>query len=685
MNKIVWQRLTAIISLIALILIVYAQVLHFGFVNIDDSVYVTRNTHVLDGLSFRSIAWAFTSTYAGFWHPMTWLSLMADAQLYGTWAGGYHLTNLLLHIASSLLLFAIFHKMTGAFWKSLLVAALFALHPLHVESVAWIAERKDVLSAFWGMLTIYAYVWYVENPGIKRYLLVLVLFVLGLMSKPMLVTLPFLLLLMDYWPLCRISFGLNGCNIENLQDKSFIVSKTASIKRLILEKIPLFILIIPISIVTFFAEHQFGGVESLKSFPIDMRISNAIMSYIRYIEKTIFPLKLSLYYPYPDMWPLWQVILAGSAIALISILAIRKLARYPYFTVGWLWYMGTLVPVIGLIQIGKHAMADRYSYIPLIGLSIILAWGVPDLFRRLHCKKRLLSIGSILIILVLSVLSWQRCQLWGDSYALWNDVLKNYQVAYAYNYRGLVFAEKGQYHMAIINFNSALQLNKKYVHALNNRALVYQAIGRYSDALKDYNQALNFQPQYADAYYNRGSFHLQSGQLDAAIFDFTKAINIDPEMADVFNNRGIAWGMKGQYEKSLADFNKALRINRKLAEAYCNRGKVYNIYKQYPLAVNDFTEALNIKPQYAAAYFNRGESFIYLGKHNDAIRDFRQVLNINAHYVPALSHLGNLLKDMKRYDESSVQYKKILQIKPDDQDALSALRRLRDLKRNDFK
>jgi protein O-mannosyl-transferase len=222
MNKIIWQRPAAVISLIALIFIVYAQVLHFGFVNIDDSVYVTSNAHVLDGWSLKGIAWAFTSTYAGFWHPMTWLSLMADTQLYGTWAGGYHLTNLLLHIVSSLLLFAIFHKMTGAFWKSLLVAALFALHPLHVESVAWIAERKDVLSAFWGMLTIYAYVWYVENPGIKRYLLVLILFVLGLMSKPMLVTLPFLLLLLDYWPLRRITFRLKECNIENPLDKSFI-------------------------------------------------------------------------------------------------------------------------------------------------------------------------------------------------------------------------------------------------------------------------------------------------------------------------------------------------------------------------------------------------------------------------------------------------------------------------------
>lgn len=236
MNRISWQRITAIISLVALIFIVYAQVFHFGFINIDDSVYVIRNTHVLDGLSFGGVVWAFTSTYAGFWHPITWLSLMVDTQVYGTWVGGYHLTNLLLHVVSSLLLFAIFHKMTGAFWKSVLVAALFALHPLHVESVAWIAERKDVLSAFWWMLTIYGYVCYVENPGIKRYLLVLVLFFLGLMSKPMLVTLPFVLLLLDYWPLCRISFRWENRNIGNPQDKCFMPSKTASIRRLILEK-----------------------------------------------------------------------------------------------------------------------------------------------------------------------------------------------------------------------------------------------------------------------------------------------------------------------------------------------------------------------------------------------------------------------------------------------------------------
>ena len=277
-NKISWQRLTTIILFIALIFIIYYQVLHFGFANIDDSVYVTQNSHVLGGLSAEGLKWAFTSTFAGFWHPITWLSLMLDAQIYGSWAGGYHLTNLLLHVLSSLMLFMIFRRMTGSFWRSGFVAALFALHPLHVESVAWIGERKDVLSAFWGMITIYAYIYYAERPGIKRYLLFFIFFFLGLMSKPMLVTMPFLLLLLDYWPLDRIFFRVKSSEIITSDKKGFVIPKPASIRRVILEKIPLFILIIPISIVTFFAERKFGALPSMESFPLNMRIYNALIS-----------------------------------------------------------------------------------------------------------------------------------------------------------------------------------------------------------------------------------------------------------------------------------------------------------------------------------------------------------------------------------------------------------------------
>jgi protein O-mannosyl-transferase len=693
MNKIIWQQVTAIISLIALILMVYSQVVQFGFANIDDSVYVTQNSYVLGGLSAEGLKWAFTSTFAGFWHPITWLSLMLDAQIYGSWAGGYHLTNLLLHVLSSLMLFMILHRTTGSFWRSGFVAALFALHPLHVESVVWIGERKDVLSAFLGMLTIYAYVYYIEHPGIKRYLLILIFFLLSLMSKPMLVTIPFVLLLLDYWPLDRISFNFKSSDVTTSDENSFVVSKTASVRRVILEKIPLFILIIPISMVTFFAEKKIGALSSMESLTLDMRFYNALISYIRYIEKTILPINLSVYYPHPGTWPAWQVMIAASIIILLSVLVFGKMTRYPYLTVGWLWYLGTLVPVIGLIQVGSFSMADRYTYIPLIGLFIMFVWGIPDLMRRLPYKKAVLSFGALLLIIVFLILSWQRCKLWGDNYLLWNDVLKKYNIysignfkekntiAFAYNFRGICYAEKGNYRQAVDDYNVALKINSQYKEALNNRANAYRMIGQNDLALKDFKQIITINPKFADAYYNRGLLYLEINHLDNALADFTTAINVDPNMADYFNNRGVALRLKGEYEKSFADFNQALKLNKNFAEAYFNRGMIFQIHRRYFPAIVNYTEALRIKPTYADARFRRGTVFASLGKYDQAIKDFNHIIQIDSKHIDALKNLGIVLKNMKRYEESSIQFKKILQIKPNDPEALKNLKEIGELKK----
>jgi protein O-mannosyl-transferase len=691
MNKISWKRVSVIISFIALIFIIYTQVLHFGFANIDDSVYITQNSHVLGGLSAEGFKWAFTSTFAGFWHPITWLSLMLDAQIYGSWAGGYHLTNLLLHLASSIMLFMIFHRMTGSFWRSGFVASLFAIHPLHVESVAWIGERKDVLSAFWGMLTIYAYVCYVENQSVKRYLLVFVLFFLGLMSKPMLVTLPFVLMLLDYWPLQRISFRFRSSDVMGTDKKSFIIAKKASVRRVIIEKVPLFILIIPISMVTFFSERKFGALPTAASFPLDMRIYNALVSYVRYIEKTLLPVNLSVYYPHPGMWPVWQVMIAGSIIILLSVWVFRKTTCYPYLTVGWLWYLGTLVPVIGFIQVGPCSMADRYTYIPLIGLFIMFAWGVPDLVRRFPYKKAVLSFGALLLIIILSVLSWQRCKLWGDNFLLWDDVLKKYnissisnikekhKIAFAYNFRGVGYAEKGNYRQAIEDYNVALKINNQYGEALNNRANAYGMIGQNDSALLDFAQLITVNPKFADAYYNRGGLYLTIGDLDKAINDFTEAIKIDPNMADAFNNRGVAFRFKRQYEKSFADFNQALKLNKNFAEAYFNMGMIFQTQKQYFPAIANFTEALRIKPAYIDALFSRGVAFAFLGKYEHAMEDFNSVMQIDPKNIAAIKNMGIMFKNMKRYEESSVEFKKILLIKPNDPETLKNLKEIEEL------
>lgn len=575
------KMLVICLLLTGVLLLVYGQVIHFSFANIDDQLYVTQNALVQNGINLNGIVRAFTSSQVANWHPLTSLSLMIDYDIYGLNAGGYHLTNLVFHIINTLLLFLLLNKMTGAVYRSLFVAALFGLHPLHVESVAWVSERKDVLSTFFWLLTIWAYVLYVKNPGIKRYIVVIVFFALGLMSKPMVVTLPFVLLLLDHWPLNRYDCG----------------------KNLVIEKIPLFILTIASAVVTYMVQNQAGAVVKLERFPLDMRIYNAIVSYARYIEKAILPLNLSVYYPHPGMWPLWQVFLAGSLLVFGCVFVWMKSERHPYLPVGWLWYLGTLVPVIGVVQVGNQAMADRYSYIPLVGLFIIFAWGGAELMKKYPYKKVILGFASILMIVALSILSWQRCQVWGNNISLWDDVLKQYKIALAYNSRGGGYAEKGNHKQAIEDYNTALSI-KSDAEFYGNRGNAYASIMQYEKAFKDYRDALKIKPDYADGYYNRGLLYLETGKYDAAVSDFSSAVKHDPDMADAFLSRGVAFGSQKQYEKALADFNQALNINRNFFQAHYNRGMVHNIYQRYDLAVADFQAALSIQPDHAGAKRN---------------------------------------------------------------------------------
>jgi len=573
--------------LITCILIVYGQVINQNFINIDDGLYVTGNLHVQNGFTLNNVFWAFTTTTVANWHPLTWLSFMIDHEIYGLRAAGYHFTNLLFHLVNTCLLFLILNRMTGSVKKSGFVAALFALHPLHVESVAWVSARKDVLSAFFWLLTIWAYNLYVTRPNIKRYFFVLAFFALGLMAKPMVVTLPFILILLDYWPINR-----------------FARNQTTNETFLIMEKIPLLILTIFSCVVTYIAQKHAGAVASADAFPLDGRIANAIVSYAGYIGKTLWPNDLSAFYPHPGIWLFGKVFLSGFFLLISSLLVLFSSRRYPYLAVGWLWFLGTLVPVIGLVQVGDQAMADRYTYIPLIGLFIMIVWGVPDIVKQLPYRKIILSCGSILIIITLSILSWQRCQLWGDKVALWDDVLKNNKVAFAYNIRGLGYADQGQYQRAIQDYNDALIIKSDFAEAYSNRANAFGAIGQRERAFHDFDRAIRLRPNYADAYYNRGILYKEIGHYEQAITDFTMAINIQSDMADAFNNRGITFGLKKQFGKALADFNQALSINRNFFHAYYNRGIVYKIYKKYDLAIADFTEALRIKPDYADAARN---------------------------------------------------------------------------------
>ena len=391
-------------------LAVYWQVQNYDFVNFDDNDYVYDNRHVQDGLTLKSIIWAFTNIHASNWHPVTWLSHMMDYQLYGMNPGRHHLTNLLFHIANTLLLFLVFRKMTDSLWQSGFVAALFALHPLHVESVAWVSERKDVLSTFFWMLTMWSYIWYVEHPAVKRYILVVLFFALGLMSKPMLVTLPFVLLLLDFYPLNRFQ-SQQPKGSANAQQRSIAL-------RLILEKIPLFVLVAMSSAMTFYAQKHGKTVASLEVIPLKSRVANALVSYVSYIIKTIYPSKLAVLYPHPGILPWWQIAGACLLLVTISFLAIRVVKQSPYFVVGWLWYLGTLVPVIGLVQVGIQSMADRYTYVPLIGIFIIIVWGIPELVAQWRYRKICLATLATVVLTILMAMTWKKVGYWKSSITL---------------------------------------------------------------------------------------------------------------------------------------------------------------------------------------------------------------------------------------------------------------------------
>jgi tetratricopeptide (TPR) repeat protein len=455
-------RLRTIIFCLFLILVssaVFEEVRTHQFV-FDDLGFISRNSLVKDGLTWKGFTWAFSTRLMGIWHPVTWLSHMVDCQLFGVAPAGHHLMNLFFHIANALLLFLLLQSCTKAEWPSFIAAALFAVHPLHVESVAWVAERKDVLSAFFWLLTMWAYVGYVRNPGMGRYSLILVCFCLGLMAKPMLVTLPLVLLLWDYWPLRR--WAPQGAAADQTgQPVGVSPYPRVSLERLVWEKIPLFILVVLFSLVAVYAQQAGAMVVSLADIPLGARISNALVAYVSYLGKTVFPLHLAVLYPHPGKAiPWWQALGAALSLALLSWMIIRQALRYPYLLVGWLWFLGTLVPVIGLFQIGSQAMADRYTYIPLIGLFIMAAWGMADLLAGWRCPKFLLPLVAGVMIAVFGTSAWFQVRYWRNAVSLFQHALSVSQNnALVQGALGEALYFRGEVDQALVHFQEAIRLD----------------------------------------------------------------------------------------------------------------------------------------------------------------------------------------------------------------------------------
>jgi tetratricopeptide (TPR) repeat protein len=540
--------LLAALLLVMAVLAVYGRVLSAGFqfVNFDDDDYVVQNPGVRGGLSAEGLRWALTTTQAFNWHPLTWLSLQLDASLWGLDPRGYHLTNLLLHAANTLLLFVLLWRMTGALWRSFFLAALFGVHPLHVESVAWVAERKDVLSTFFWMLTTSAYVTYVRRPGLLRYLLVVLWFSLGLMAKPMLVTLPATLLLLDYWPLGRFAASAGG-------------ARKSLVGKLIAEKLPLFALAAASSVITVISQQ--GVVKQLVHFPLHVRIMNALVAYVTYLAKTFWPTRLGCLYPHPgDQLPPIEVALAALVLLGVTAAALALARQRPYIVVGWFWYLGTLVPVIGLVQVGVQAMADRYTYVPLIGIFVILAWGLPDLLGA-HWSRLVPSLGAAALV-AYAVLAFAQVGTWRNSRTLWQQALavtSDNPVAH-YHLALALSGQPGESGAVIRHYEAAVRLFPSYAPAHNNLGRALLGIGQIDRALKEIEEATRLAPGNANAFYNLGVAWDAKGDTERALRAYDETLRIDPSYGNAWNNRGVLLERKGDLAGALDSFRQAVQL-----------------------------------------------------------------------------------------------------------------------------
>jgi len=539
----------------------FGRVAGNGFINFDDPGYITQNDHVQSGFTIENMKWAFTSTVESNWHPLTWLSHILDWKIFAGNAGGHHLASLFLHTGSALLLFFFLYRTTQTVWPAGLAAALFALHPLRVESVAWAAERKDVLSMFFGLASIYAYALYAENSRCSRYLACLMFFVLSLMAKPMLVTLPFVFLLLDYWPL-------------NRWQKIKFQSNEYSIRKLLWEKAPFIMLTAFSSIITVWAQHQ-GGTFA-RSLPFSDRIFNAIITYVSYLEKMFWPFNLAVFYPYPDSPAFWKIMLLFCILGGATVTVVYTVRTLPFLFVGWFWYLGTLIPVIGLVQVGSQAMADRYTYFPLIGVAIILAWSIDFFIKNKQTGKNFLIPVCTGILVVLALLTWQQCGYWKNDLALFGHALRVTQKnALAHNQMGLAYFEAESNKEALYHFDRAILLNHNQDSAYNNRGAVYLKSGNDRKALSDFNHAIFINPSYIKAYNNRANLYAQTGHHELAIDDLTKTIRLDPDYINGYYNRGLLFAKLGRYQPALKDLDEAIRLKEDYADAYNLKAAVY--------------------------------------------------------------------------------------------------------------
>ena len=631
------------LALIVLTLIPFWQVRHHQFVNYDDNEYVYENPNVTQGLTVRTIVWAFVGRHVAHWHPVASLSHLLDVSLFGLKPGGHHTVNLLLHVANTVVLFLALVRMTHQPWRSAVVALLFALHPLHVEPVAWVSSRKDVLSTLFLMLTLLTYARYVERPTAWQYLLVLLSVTLGLMAKVMLVTLPFALLLLDYWPLARLT------NIAGL-------AKRRVLWKLVREKLPLFIPVAMALGIAFHSAIQHGIAGAGNYFPLHVRLANSLVAYGQYVVRTFWPAGLAAFYPHPgSAVPLWQVIGSTALLACVSVAVWRLRRRHPYLAVGWLWFLGTLVPVIGLVQSVHFATADKYTYVPLVGLFIMVVWGVADAAGpwcargASHMCRAVLGVAAAGVLLALTTLSWVQAGHWCNSETLARHTVSvTSNNAQMHNNLGLALAEQGKLDEAAVHFNQAIRIRDYYVKAHYNLGVTLAKQGKLNEAIEQYAKAIEVDPDDPDAHYNLGNALERRGQVDEAIVQFEHAVRLHPDHADAHYNLGNVFNEQGRLDEAIDQFAEVIRIDPGYGEAYNNLGLALARQGRYQDAVGRFAEAIRIDPRNAEAYNNLGAALVRQGKLKEAEEQYLRALQIDPKHATARRNLERIRTERQR-------------------------------------
>jgi tetratricopeptide (TPR) repeat protein len=699
------------VTLAVATLMIYWQTIRFDFTTWDDTEYVTENEQVCAGLTISGIKWAFTSFKAANWHPLTWISHMVDVQLFGLNPKGHHLMNVVFHIVNGILLFLLLTRMTGYLWRCAFIAALFSIHPLHVESVAWVAERKDVLSTVFWLLTMWAYIEYAINKSRLRYGLVILFFVLGLLAKPMLVTLPFVLLLLDYWPLSRL--------ITKKQGRRAVIRW-----EIVREKIPLIALAVVSSVITFIAQATGGAVRPTDTIPVESRLGNALISYVAYLGKMCWPERLAAYYPY-NLNELSGLLAVGALAVLIfvSALAYRSRHSYPYLIVGWLWYLGTLVPVIGLVQVGSQAMADRYTYVPLIGIFWAISFLVADLAagsipirgqreRRgdLPAWRRTLLIGcALLAICALGIRSYFQAGYWINTKILFERTLQITQNNFAaHHVLGMYYFKANLVDEAIQQLESAIRISRVFPETFNALGTLYINKGRVSEAVGAFEKAARLQPgafwhhrnlanaylqqdkieeairelrlyaqllpQSSDPHKMLGSVFMQSNQLTEAAREYQKAVELDPNDPTTHQALGLIYDKQGRLEDAARELEWVLKIHPDDFDGHNNLGYVYGKMGRLDEAVRELQAAIKILPEHPEPHNNLGEVRRRQKRFQEAERELQFALDKNPNHVEARTNLGKVYLDQQRVMDAIREFRFALKINPGDADAQENLK-----------